>query len=75
MPGSGPIVTVQARRPAEDFWMVWVDQALAGSVHSMAELEQLLDEREADLDHVRWEAGAEEDLRSSKALPPGNRSG
>jgi hypothetical protein len=55
--------------------MVWVDQALAGSVHSMAELEQLLDEREADLDHVRWEAGAEEDLRSSKALPPGNRSG
>jgi hypothetical protein len=74
MPQS-PVVTVQARRPSADFWMVWVGSRLAGSVHSSAELAALLDRLGVPSDRVHWEPGAEEDLRASGPLPPGTRGG
>jgi hypothetical protein len=74
MPAS-PVVTVQARGPSADFWMVWVGNRLAGSVHSEAELGALLARLGVPYDGVTWEAGAEEDLRAHGPLPPGTRGG
>jgi hypothetical protein len=67
------VVTVQARRPGEDFWMVWVDLALAGSVRSEAELDDLRRGLSVDGTDVRFEPGAEDDLHVHGPLPPGNR--
>jgi hypothetical protein len=66
-------VTVQARRPGEDYWMVWVGRQLSGSVHSRAELDTVLERAGVAYDHVRWEGDAEEDLREHGPLPPGTR--
>jgi hypothetical protein len=68
-----PVVTVQARRHSEDFWMVWAGHELAGSVHSVAELESLVRTVGARMDEVRYERGADHDLRQSGPLPPGRR--
>jgi hypothetical protein len=70
---ASPVVTVQARRPSADFWMVWVGTRLAGSIHSYGELGALLERLGVPLDHVGWEPGAEADLRASGPLPPGTR--
>jgi hypothetical protein len=67
------VVTVQARRHSQDFWMVWAGQELAGSVHSVAELEALVRQVGAQMDEVRYEPGAADDLRVSGPLPPGTR--
>ena len=67
------VVTVQARGHAEDFWMVWAGHELAGSVHSVGELEALVRQVGARMDEVRYEPGAADDLRTSGPLPPGTR--
>ena len=72
---AAPVVTVQARGPSADFWMVWVGNRLAGSVHSYEELGALLDRLRTAVDKVHWEPGAEDDLRTSGPLPPGTRGG
>ena len=67
------VVTVQARGHAEDFWMVWAGHELAGSVHSVGELEALVRQVGARMDEVRYEPGAADHLRTSGPLPPGTR--
>jgi hypothetical protein len=63
-------LTVQSRRPADDFWMVWDADGIVGSVRSWGELEDLLGARGLQREHVRWEDGAREQLDAVDAVPP-----
>lgn len=69
MPGR--TIVVQDRRPSDDFWMVWDEHGMIGSVRSMAELRTLLAQHDASLGDVRWDADARATLESAQGLPPG----
>jgi len=65
-------VTVQRRREPEDFWMVWVDDHLVGSVHSQDELDELVRSLAEPGPELVFEGDAERDLRQNGPLPPGS---
>lgn len=65
-------VTVQSRREAEDFWLVWMGQRLAGSVHSEEELNEAIAGLGPSAVRVVYEPGAREDLGAGPR-PPGSK--
>lgn len=65
-------VTVQSRREPEDFWLVWVDQHLAGSVHSEEELAETVAGLGGAPVRMVYEPGARDDLDAGPR-PPGSK--
>lgn len=71
-PAEPITVTVQSRREAEDFWLVWVDHRLAGSVHSEEELDETIAGLGPSAVRVVYEPGARDDLDAGPR-PPGSK--
>jgi hypothetical protein len=67
---AGRNIVVQDRRPADDFWMVWDEHGMIGSVRSLTELRALLTQHGATLGDVHWEGNARASLERAHGLPP-----
>jgi hypothetical protein len=67
---AGRNIVVQDRRPSDDFWMVWDEHGVIGSVRSFSELRSLLSQHDASLGDVHWEGNARATLEQAHGLPP-----
>lgn len=66
---AGSVLTVQTRRPSDDFWMVWDQNGIVGSVRSRSELTALIEKLGVNPVDVRYDGDSLEQLREDGFLP------